>query len=86
MTIVRTGTFWQQAKWILILLLGGLLGVFALQNVQQVDLTFLLWTFESRRIVVIGVSVGVGLVIGWLFGASNRRKRLTASVDQKSVL
>lgn len=82
----RTGTFWQQARWVLILLLGGLLGVFAIQNVQQVDLAFLLWTFESRRIVVIGVSVGVGLIIGWLFGVSNRRRRPTASVDQKSVL
>ena len=71
--------FWQKAKWILTLVLGGLLGVFALQNVQQVELTFLLWTFESRRIVVIGISVIIGLVIGWVFGVSYRRRNPIAS-------
>lgn len=61
------------------LALGGVLGVFALQNVQKVDLTFLLWTFESRRVVVIGISVVVGIVIGWLIGTSGNRKRPSAA-------
>lgn len=64
----------RKIRWILILILGGLLVLFALQNVQNVDLTFLFWTFESRRIVVIGFSVAVGLIVGWLFGAFGHRK------------
>ena len=86
MTIRPAGTFWQKTKWILTLVLGGLLGVFALQNVQQVELTFLLWTFESRRIVVIGVSVGVGLIIGWLFGTAGRNGQPKALDDWQSDL
>jgi uncharacterized integral membrane protein len=48
--------------------LGGLLGAFALQNMASVELTFLFWTFESRRIVVIAASLFVGFVVGWFVG------------------
>lgn len=51
-----------------LLLAGGLLGIFIIQNTAKVDLQFLFWTFESRRIVVIGLSLFVGLLIGWLYG------------------
>jgi uncharacterized integral membrane protein len=51
--------------------LGGLLVLFALQNLADVQLTFLFWTFHSRRFVVIGSSLLVGLAIGWLLGVTN---------------
>ena len=63
----------HQARLFITLLLGGLLGVFALQNMAKVELTFVFWTFESRRIIVIAVSLIVGLVIGWFYGHSARR-------------
>ena len=47
----------HQARLFVTLLLGGLLGVFALQNMAKVELTFLFWTVESRRIVVIAISL-----------------------------
>jgi len=54
---------------IVALILGGLLGIFALQNMASIELTFLVWTFESRRIVVIAAS----LIVGWFFGYASRR-------------
>lgn len=64
----------HQAKYAVTLMLGGILGVFALQNMASVELTFLFWTFESRRIVVIGISLFVGLAIGWIAGFSFARR------------
>lgn len=63
-----------QARLLAALVLGGSLGVFALQNLAKVELTFLFWTFESRRIVVIALSMIIGLILGGLFGISVGRK------------
>ena len=54
--------------------LGGLLVLFALQNMAAVELSFLIWTFQSRRFVVIGISLLVGLILGWMIGAIYRRR------------
>ena len=60
-------------KIVLAVILGGLLVLFAIQNMAEVELTFIVWSFQSRRFVVIGVSVLVGLVIGWVLGRVRRR-------------
>ncbi len=66
--------FAGQARHWAILVLGAFLGIFVLQNTAKVNLNFLFWSFESRRIVVIAISLVVGLVIGWLYGYSSGRK------------
>ncbi len=43
-----------------------LLAIFAMQNLGPVEIQFLDWSFESRRIVVVGGSFVFGLAIGWL--------------------
>lgn len=63
----------HQARLAVTLVLGGLLGVFALQNMAKVELTFLFWTFESRGILVIAFSMIAGLIIGWFHGYASRR-------------
>ncbi len=55
--------------------LGGLIVLFALQNMAEVELSFLIWTFQSRRFVVIGISLLAGLVVGWLIGVTYERRR-----------
>lgn len=55
----------EKIRFTLAAVLGGLLALFAIQNMAPVQLHFLFWTFESRRIVVIGISLVVGFVIGW---------------------
>ena len=54
--------------------LGAFLALFALQNMAPVQLTILVWTFEGRRIVVIGISLLVGIVIGWVVCAVRHRR------------
>jgi uncharacterized integral membrane protein len=36
----------------------------AFQNMAAVELTFLFWTFEARRIVLIGICVVIGFLLG----------------------
>ncbi len=36
----------------------------AFQNMASVELTFLFWTFEARRIVLITICVGMGFLLG----------------------
>lgn len=64
----------EKFKIIIATVLGAFLALFAIQNMAPVQLTVLLWTFESRRGVVIGISVLVGFVIGWTARALQKRK------------
>lgn len=55
--------------------LGAFLALFAFQNMAPVEITVLFWTFESRRIVVIGLALLTGIVIGWVSSSLGRRRR-----------
>ncbi|MDH4192611.1 MAG: LapA family protein [Nitrospirota bacterium] len=46
------------------ILLGALLVLIAFQNMATVELTFLFWTFETRRIVLIAICVVIGFLLG----------------------
>ncbi len=63
----------EKIRLVLAVVLGAFLALFALQNMAPVQLTILIWTFEGRRIVVIGVGFLVGLVIGWILCALRRK-------------
>jgi uncharacterized integral membrane protein len=79
--VLGKGLQMEKIKIVLATGLGAFLAVFAIQNMAPVQLTILLWTFESRRIVVIGVSFIVGLAIGWTVHAL--RKRLNAKSTKR---
>ncbi len=68
--------FVHKVRLYVALVLGGLIGVFALQNVSSVDVTFIFWTFQLRLIVVIIISVVIGLIIGWFYGHGGRPARI----------
>jgi uncharacterized integral membrane protein len=77
-------SFVHRIRLYVALFLGGLIGIFALQNVGKVDLTFVFWTFQSRLIVVIIVSLIIGLIIGWFYGhgtGGGRRQRSAHNID-----
>ena len=59
----------RQFKLWIIIALVGLLALFAFQNMSDVELTVLFWSFHSSRIVVIGVSFLLGGAVGWLLKA-----------------
>ena len=46
------------------ILLGALLVLIAFQNMASVELTFLFWTFETRRIALIAICVVTGFLLG----------------------
>ena len=53
-------------------IIGGLLallGLLAFQNMSQVELPVLFWSFQTSRIVVIGSSFLLGGLVGWLLKA-----------------
>lgn len=62
-------------KIILAVGLGAFLMLFAVQNMAQVELTILVWTFEARRIVVITLSFLIGFAMGWLIRASRNHRK-----------
>lgn len=66
--------FVQKVRLYVALVLGGLIGLFALQNVGRVDVTFIFWTFQLRLIVVIILSLVIGLIIGWFYGHGGGRR------------
>lgn len=53
--------------------LGVFLTMFTIQNMAEVDLTVLFWTFQARRVVVIGMSFLIGLAIGWIIRGHRRQ-------------
>jgi putative membrane protein len=66
---VKTLRFWLAVG------LGAFLALFAFQNMAPVEITVLFWTFESRRIVVIGLALITGMVIGWTATTLRRVRR-----------
>jgi uncharacterized integral membrane protein len=76
-------TFMEKFRLAIAAVLGGCLMLFALQNLARVELTVLFWSFEARRIVVIGFSFVIGFAIGWLIKAhSERRRRAEAAAPE----
>jgi len=75
----------EKLKIIIATGLGAFLALFAIQNMAPVQLTVLLWTFESRRVVVIGISVLVGFAIGWTARAIQKRESVKPPERREST-
>lgn len=60
-------------KWILILVLLGLLVIFTVQNYEIVKIQFLVWSFETSRAIIIFGTLIVGISIGWITSFLARR-------------
>lgn len=48
------------------IVLGTFLVVFSLQNISEVEVQFLLWSFTAHRFLIILMSCLIGIAIGWL--------------------
>jgi uncharacterized integral membrane protein len=62
----------QQARTIAFLALGGLGGVFAVLNLDEVSVNWIVGTWDTPLIIVIALSIVVGAGLGFL--AARRRK------------
>jgi len=47
-----------------------ILVIFALQNTTEVEISFLSWTVQTHRSVVVATSAAAGILIGWLMRAA----------------
>ena len=64
------------------LILGALLLLVAFQNMASVELTFLFWTFQTRRILVIAICVVIGFLLGRI---TSTRKQPNQGDQQKGL-
>jgi uncharacterized integral membrane protein len=62
----RENLLMSQFYLILALVLAILVAIFAVQNAQEVNVRFLVWTFQSSVVVVILISLGVGALLAAL--------------------
>ena len=56
------------------IVLIGLVLVFAVQNVADVEVQFLIWSFALPRAILIVVVFALGMLIGWVLHSLRRRK------------
>lgn len=67
---------------------GGLIVLFALQNLTDIEVTFLFWVFQTKLYFLIMVTAVVGLLIGVALGyALGHRRGLVAgrSLDETAA-
>ena len=54
-------------RWFVTLALLGLIILVSLQNIDETTVSVLFWTFRMPLIIVIILSYGIGLIVGWLW-------------------
>ena len=57
----------RNLKFIISLLLVIVVLIFSIQNIEAVEIQFLLWQFSIPRAMLIVILLGIGFVIGMLF-------------------
>ena len=53
----------------------GIVLVFAVQNVADVEVQFLIWSFALPRAILIVVVFALGMLIGWILHSLRLRRR-----------
>lgn len=59
---------------ILFVVLIGAVLVFVVQNTQVVEVKFFFWTLSMSRALILLITLGIGLVGGWLLTVPRARK------------
>ncbi|HSR54944.1 MAG TPA: LapA family protein [Alphaproteobacteria bacterium] len=63
------------------LILLALVFIFAFQNAELLQVRFLFWSIETRRIFILLATLIIGFVLGWAFRAhADTRKAAAPSV------
>lgn len=73
-------------KIILLVLLGGAIALFLIQNVAEVEIQFLLWSMTMRRSTLVLLVLGIGVIVGWVlhgFYTRSQRRRKEADLQRK---
>ena len=62
-------------KWIVLFFLLLFLVIFATQNYEIVEITFLFWSFRTSRAIIIFSTLLAGILIGWTITVMSKEKR-----------
>lgn len=65
----------NNARPVLLIVLIGIGVVFAIQNVREVEVQFLLWSFALPRAILILAVLALGMLIGWILHSVHARRR-----------
>ena len=60
-------------KIVLLVILGGAIALFLIQNVANVEIQFMFWSVMMRRSTLVLLVLGIGVVVGWVFHGIHAR-------------
>jgi uncharacterized integral membrane protein len=75
----------QGLRPILLLVLLGTVLVFAVQNVADVEVQFLLWSLAMPRAILIMVVFALGVLLGWLLHSLHRRRHYDPAPPERRL-
>lgn len=81
-TVSREGPPWGL---IFFVLLSALIAVFAVQNIQDVELQFLGWSGEFPLILIIVGVFAVAVILDEILGAIRRRRRRIRQAEKREL-
>ncbi|MBU1713472.1 MAG: LapA family protein [Proteobacteria bacterium] len=61
-------------RLILILTLSGLAILFIIQNVAVVEISFLFWSIQMSRALLMFFLLAIGIIIGWVLNSFYRHR------------
>ena len=62
-------------RWVLVLVLMGILVIFTTQNYEIVRIQFLIWSFKTSRAIIVFTALAIGFIIGSILGYASKKKR-----------
>ena len=71
-------------RFLLGVIFGGLVIIFMIQNVEPVNIKFLIWSITIPRAIMVLVVFVVGIFLGWVVKSiGNIQKRKRVGVDEQ---
>ena len=70
-------------KFVLGLIIGVALVIFAVQNTEVVQITFFAWTVSVSRAVMVVVIFLLGMITGWVLTSLGRRRKIKKAEAEK---
>ena len=64
----------RQVRWVVLAVVAALVAIFVVQNAAEIELRFLGWTVYGRRASLVLGCLSLGFLLGWLFGATAKRR------------
>ena len=65
----------NQIKAGVILILVGLVIIFAIQNTTTVEIQFLFWSFSAPRVFMVVSLFAIGFLLGWIVCGMSLKKK-----------